>query len=111
VKKETALLLGLGGVLAYYLVQKLRGAAEVLTKTGEAIGSGLYDVFHPDPVGEVTFYIVRFPDGALHSIPSRAVASDGTFINTGDGRQYKGDGKRYKLLTDRTTGARVAFLA
>lgn len=109
--KKTALFLGLGGVLAFYVIQKLRGAGEVLTKTGEAIGSGLYDVFHPDPVGEVTYYVVRFPDGALHSVPSRSVSASGYFTNTGDGRQYKGDGLRYKLLTDRTTGARVAFLA
>lgn len=110
-KAKDWLLLGAVAGAGLWVYGKLGGVSKALTTAGEAIGSGLYDLFNPDPLGEVTYYIVRFPDGAKHAVPSRSVSADGFFTNTGDGYKYKGDGKRYKLLTDRTTGARAAFLA
>lgn len=102
----------LGAVLgvAFIVARTFSKVTGSLTTFGEAIGSGLYDYFHPDPVGNVVYYVVRFPNGDKHSVPANTVASDGTFTNKGDGIVYKGDGKRYRLVTDKS-GNHAAFLA
>lgn len=106
----------LGGLfLAYKVVSgvvTVAGAgAKALTSTGEAIGSGLYDMFHKDPVGDATYYIVQFPDGQRHQVPSRSVDSSGLFKNSGDGYVYQGDGRTYRLVVERATGNKVAVPA
>lgn len=94
-----------GAVLAYRFYSDAKGA---LTTAGEAIGSGLFDFFHPDQLGETTFYIVTFPDGVKHSVPSRSVDANGLFTNKNLAPNYAGDGKRYRILVA-TNGTRTAF--
>lgn len=52
---------------------------EGLSSVGSALGTGLYDLFHPDQTGEMLFYTVQFPNGARHAIPSRSVDKNGQF--------------------------------
>jgi len=102
--------IGAGLYLALQVVGLIKGAGSVLTDTGSAIGSGLYDLFHRDPLGETTFYVVTFPDGVNHSIPSRAIDNSGLFKNTGNGVNYAGDGRDYRVMIRKTDGRRVAVL-
>jgi len=95
--------IGVGAYFIFKLVSFGSAAAKVLTTTGEAVGSGLYDFFHRDPLGETTYYLVRFPDGSRHSVASRSVDNSGLFKNTGDGRQYAGDGELYRLVIEKAT--------
>ncbi len=73
-----------------------------LNEFGSAVGTTLYDWFHPNEVGEKLFYIVRFPDGQFHSVPSLTVANDGTFTNKGTPPLYIGDGKVYRIAIGTT---------
>lgn len=97
----------LGGL--YLLTRAGSKAAEALTSAGEAIGSGLYDFFHPNQVGETTFYVVTFPDGSRHSVPASAVDSSGVFLNKNLSPTYAGDGKRYRIVVSKIDGTRSAF--
>jgi hypothetical protein len=90
--------------------------ADTLTETGGAIGSGLYDLFHPDTTGETTFYIVNFKapvgDGMRHSVPASTVNKDGVFLlgpTWGDGKPTPLQMRRkWRIIVDRATGAKVA---
>lgn len=99
--RKTLLLLAALGIAGFYLYRQFGALKDTLRTAGEAIGSGLFDLFHPDQVGEMLFYKVRFPDGQFHSVPSRAVRPDGTFLNRNLAPNYAGDGKVYRLLIDK----------
>lgn len=101
-KTKDWLLLALFAGGAYYLYRTATGVSRALTSAGEAIGSGLFDLFHPDQVGETLFYKAKFPDGKFHSVPSRAVNADGIFLNKNLAPNYPGDGRKYRLLVDRS---------
>lgn len=117
-------LVTVGFLVGAYLVYRITGAAyqaadavvDKLTDTGSKIGSGVYDFFHPDVVGESVFYTVGFPkpvgDAQKHAVPSRSVAEDGTFVlgpTWGNGQatplQMR---RRWRIVVDRSTGAKVA---
>jgi hypothetical protein len=97
------LVLAIGGV-ALYAVNQLTGIGKNIAggfrNAGEALGSKLFDLFHPNPVGETLYYTVEFPDGRRHSIPSGTVNADGVFTWVGNSVQ-QGDGRRYRLLIDK----------
>lgn len=79
-------------------------AADALANAGGAIGSGLYDFFHKNQMGETLFYTATFPDSVRHTIPSRVVTEDGFFTNSNLSPQYAGDGVRYRLMKKKTDG-------
>lgn len=81
-----------------FLIKDAAGAA--IQTSRDALASGLYAVFGPTLKNESLFYSVRFPDGQIHSVPSMAVASDGSFTNANLTPSYAGDGKRYRMLID-----------
>lgn len=103
--------IGVGLYLALKVVGIIEATGSVLKSSGEAIGSGLFDFFHRDQVGEMTFYTVMFPDGQKHTVPSRAVDSNGFFVNRNLSPNYAGDGKRYRILVRKSDGAKSAVLA
>lgn len=105
--RKTLLLLALLGLGGYYLYRKAADVVKVFRNAGEALGSGLFDLFHPDPVGETLFYTVLFPDGQRHAVPSRAVANDATFVNRNLSPNYPGDGRKYKIIVDKTKASGV----
>jgi len=94
-----------------FVISKLfnigKGASEVLTATGEAIGGKLYELFNPATEGETLFYTVKFPDGTFHAVASSFVDADGFFVNKNLAPQNPGDGKRYRIVIDKgaTVGA------
>lgn len=51
--------------------------------TVAAVGSGLYAVFGPTDKSASMYYIVNFPDGNRHAVPSNTVDSSGNFLWTG----------------------------
>jgi hypothetical protein len=68
------------GYLVYKFVSKV---PEGLKATGEAAGSAVFDLFHPDGgVGETLFYNVHFSNGN-HAIPASTVDSAGRFTYKG----------------------------
>lgn len=84
--KDIAIMAGIGvGIyVAFQLLDAGKKAKDALNSAGEAIGSGLYDFFHPDTVGETVYYTVTFPprpigDGQRHAVPSRSVNANGVF--------------------------------
>jgi len=101
-KLDSLVTLGIAGALVY-AIAKVTGAAgatgRALSSVGSAIGSGLYEFFHPNAAGESLYYTATFPDGSRHAIPSSAVNSSGIFTR---------ESVRYQLLTDKATGARYA---
>jgi hypothetical protein len=99
--RDTLMIAALGGVLVYLLYRTTTAAARALASAGEALGSGLFDLFHPDPVGEVLYYSVKFPDGSTHAVPSRSVTSAGRFVNRNLSPNYPGDGLTYQLFVDK----------
>lgn len=103
--------IGAGLYLALKVVGLIQSAGSVLTTTGSAIGTGLYDFFHPDTFGESLYYNVMFPDGQRHAVPSRSVNSDGLFRNSNLSPQYAGDGRMYRILVRKSDGAKSAVLA
>lgn len=100
--RKTLLMLAVLGFAGYYLYRRAADVVKVFRTAGEALGSGLFDLFHPDPVGERLYYNVLFPDGQRHSVPSRAVANDATFVNRNLSPNYPGDGRKYKIIVDKT---------
>ena len=101
--------IGGAGYLLYTMFTALKSAQEQLATVGSAIGSGLYDFFHRDQVGETLFYNVGFPDGSRHAVASRSVDSYGVFRNSGDGNTYLGDGKTYRLVRQKSNGLLFAI--
>lgn len=99
------------GFGAYALYTTLNAARKGLTTVGDAIGSGLYDFFHPNEMGETKFFLVTFPDGQRHSIPASYIDASGIFVNKPDPNNptYKGDGKTYRIV--KKTGAGTLTLA
>ncbi len=99
---DVLLRVGIYVIGGYALFKLLQGALFVgsipanvknaLGSVGSALGSGLFDLFHPDQVGESLFYTPTFADGSRHAIASREVNALGqfTYQNT-----------RYQLLTGR----------
>lgn len=80
--RDTILLIGVAGaaLFVWHTFTKTKDKIlSLLDSAGSAVGSGLFDLFHPDPVGETTFYLVTFPDGVRHSVPSRSVNAKGIF--------------------------------
>lgn len=89
--------------VGYKIYSTVSGAADVvsgaLNSTGSAIGSGLYDFFHPDQTGEMLFYTVTFPNGERHAIGSREVDSSGRFTY---------NARRYQIVTKKGTSQKYA---
>lgn len=74
--------LAVGGYVVYRILSDRLGNA--LESVGSAIGSGLFDLFHRNQVGETLFYTVQFPpaplaDGQKHAVPSSTVDKEGRF--------------------------------
>ena len=78
--------------LAYQAVSTVASVKGALNSLGSALGSGLYDLFHPDQTGEMLYYTVQFPDGERHAVGSRTVDGSGRFT---------WGGRRYQLLVDK----------
>jgi hypothetical protein len=95
-KTLNLLLIGTGIYALSLIMGVARKIPDALTTVGEAIGSGLYEFFNPKSEGETRFYLVTFPDGQRHGIPSSTVGSNGRFKFT--------DGKIYQMLVDQTKG-------
>jgi hypothetical protein len=53
------------------------------TATVDALSSGLYSAFGPADVGTSVYYLVNFPDGTRHAVPSNTVDAQGNFTWTG----------------------------
>ena len=87
-KSENLITIGVVVIGAYFIYRAIQEVADVkdkLADVGSAIGSGLFDFFHPDQVGETIFYSVTFPkspvgDGQRHAVPSRSVNAQGQFV-------------------------------
>ena len=117
-------LITVGFLVGAYLVYRITGAAsetidkvvDSFTSTGENLGERVFDFFHPDPVGETTFYTVEFPgpigDGQRHSVPARSVNADGIFIqgpSWGDGKPVPVQmRRRWRIMIGRESGLKVA---
>lgn len=111
--KDLAVLGALAGGV-YLVTQALGGARKGYDAAVNATSDALWAVFGPsDESWNTTNYLAWFPDGKLHQVTSNKVGKDGTFINTGDGYNYKGDGKRYRLLVDKkgNAGYRAVLVA
>jgi len=103
---KDVLLIGALSAGFYFIYRAIVEAANVkdkLADVGSAVGSGLFDFFHPDQVGETIFYIPTFPDGTKHAVPSRSVNGNGQFVLT----QFYGS-QRWQLLTNKKNGKRYA---
>ena len=85
--RNMLLLLGAGGLVAWYFSSKVTAAASAALalpgQAGEAIGNALYDWGHPSQPWESIFYSVKFPDGSTHMIPGSTVDSTGAFTYSG----------------------------
>jgi len=103
--------IGVGLYLGLKVVGLIEDTGSVLKSSGEAIGSGLFDFFHPDAAGETLYYNVMFPNGQRHAVPSRAVDSNGIFRNSNLSPNYAGDGLRYRIMVRKSDGAKSAVLA
>jgi hypothetical protein len=79
--RDWLLLLAVAGG-AWWLYKKASLIPAVLTSTGEAIGGGLYDWFHPADGAQETDYYVQFSNGAFY-IPSNTVDTNGLFTFRG----------------------------
>lgn len=108
------------GGLAYLGYKVFAGVSAVkgaLTSTGEAIGSGLFELIHGDEVRRALApnLIVRFPDDQLHQVPSVAVDSSGRFVNRNLAPSYPGDGRTYQLVRAKTpftkNGVKTSYAA
>lgn len=100
---EKYLVWGAIGGIAYLLYKTYSvGAAisDAATKTGEAIGSGLFELIRGAEVRRALApnLIVSFPDGQFHQVPTVKVDDDGRFVNRNLAPNYAGDGKRYQLV-------------
>jgi hypothetical protein len=84
----------IGGVayLLYGIYSAGSGAKKALNSLGSALGTGLYEIFHPNAVGEMLFYTVEFPDGQRHAVGSRDVDRSGRFTR---------EGRRYQLVVEK----------
>jgi hypothetical protein len=103
-----------GGLVAYKLFDWGKKGVAALNEFGEAAGGAVYEFFHPDTVGEMLFYTVKFPDGQFHAVPSRSVDSSGIFTNSNLSPFYAGDGKRYRIMVDKkaaTAANKIAVYA
>jgi hypothetical protein len=93
--RDVVILAGLGGLVAWFVVSKIKGAGAAVLNAPAALGSKigltLYDWIHPDTVGESLYYMVTFPDGARHSIASHTVDSSGRFSWGGQNYVMKSD--------------------
>jgi len=92
------LAIGAGAVVIYKAFQGIAAVGSVLTSTGSAIGSGLYDFLHPNEMGETTFFLVIFPDGVRHAVPSKSISPNGVFRNANLSLTYAGDGLTYQIV-------------
>lgn len=80
----TLILLAVGGYVVYKLFgvgsYVAKAAASGYAKAVDTLATGLYVAFGPvDRGGPNTYYVVNFPDGARHAIPSDIITSDGLF--------------------------------
>lgn len=95
---------------AAFAVKKAAGAvidtaAAAIETSRDALSSGLYAIFGPNLKYDPVSYTVRFPDGKSHSVPSRSVKSDGTFVNKNLSPTYSGDGRAYRIVIDKRVPA------
>jgi hypothetical protein len=105
-KTDTVLIVGAVGIGLYVIAQAVKGLGNIkdtLNDAGAAIGSGLFNLFHPDPVGETLYYTPTFPDGRRHAVPSRSVSRNGQFTLP----EFYGP-QRWLLLTSKQDGKRYA---
>lgn len=95
---------------AVYVVYKIFSGigtvAGAVTNVGQAIGSGLFDFFNPDPGGVQTLFNVTFPDGSRHAIASNIIGSGGGFTVPAYITAYAG--RELQIVTDKN-GNHAAF--
>lgn len=105
---KIAIYAGIGFALYYFLPKLIAQGAQqglkALNSVGSALGTGLYDLIHPNELGETTFYMVNFPNGSRHSIPSSQVNAKGQFRYA----LVPEVEKTWQLMKDVKTGMRVA---
>lgn len=109
-KTEKLILYGLiaGGLyLAFKILNPIQQAGAALVSAGEAIGSGLYDYFHPDELGATMFYVVTFPDNSNHAVDARLIDSDGLFTVPPNIPAFVG--QTFQLVTSKKDGKRFAL--
>lgn len=96
----------LGGVayVVYQFVSTASAAKDALNSVGSAIGTGLYEVFHPSDGQRVVSPTIsfRFPDGTVGAVEAVDVDKDGRFTYFRTGRRYQlmkkaGDTKTYAV--------------
>lgn len=63
---------------------------------GEALGSGVYQLFNPD-LGSSTTYIFTLPDGSKGAVDSSQLDGAGNFVYSGGDTAFKG--KHLQLLS------------
>lgn len=100
-------LVGIGGYIIYRM---LTGASAALSTVGNAIGSGLYEAFNPNVLGQTQFLTVNFPDGTSHTVAAGLINSSsgtftvpandssGTYVTPQVSQQYGGN--TYSLVDD-----------
>lgn len=109
---DQLILVGIGVLAAYWLYKKASGVVSGAASAVEAgvshayggavnsVADVLTSMFGPPQPGMTVDYIVMFPDGASHAVPSTNVDSNGNFIM--DGTTYQllvgSDGKKYATL-------------
>lgn len=107
-KVKDTIELALLGVLAYMVYLFVKKAPDLPEQIGSKIGETLFDFFNPNPVGETVYFTVTFPDNSRHAIARSQVSDGRTFVNSGNGINYAGDGKTYKLY-DNAQGQHFAI--
>lgn len=60
-----------------------QAVSSAYTNTVDAVSSGLYAAFGPADVGTSVYFLVNFPNGARHAVPSNTVDGSGNFTWTG----------------------------
>jgi len=79
--------------VGYQVYSTVKGVKGALNSVGSAIGSGLYDLFHPNEGKKYSLqYRVKFPDGKDHYIFSDDIDKSGRFT---------WNGRRYQMLVDK----------
>lgn len=76
---ETLLIWGGVALVAWYFINKVTPTLPSFTNIGDAIGSGLYDLFNPASLTGNQYAVITFPDGSSHAIDAALINSSGVF--------------------------------
>lgn len=115
-KSSDLLILAALGAAAYWLYNNVAapiGAAAGAVKqafqtTGDALGSGLYEMLNPGAVGSTIDYIATFPDGSKHAVPNTIINGDGTFTAPVAATAYAGQTMQLVVGASGTTQPTLA---